>query len=116
MSANKLKKSIGKTVITLNDEILELQKEFKGVKEGGKISKKGERLVKAIKEKKDALKDTLTKLEEKPEYVVEEKLEKTVQMIRTNIQTAEIVLEENVVDKVEIEAARQNALVSVEEI
>ena len=116
MSANKLKKSIGKTVITLNDEILELQKEFKGVKEGGKISKKGERLVKAIKEKKDALKDTLTKLEEKPEYVVEEKLEKTVQMIRTNIQTAEIVLEENVVDKIEIEAARQNALVTVEEI
>ena len=43
MTSNQLKKSVGKTVIALSDEILELQQEFKGTKDGGKLSIKGEK-------------------------------------------------------------------------
>ena len=116
MTSNQLKKSVGKTVIALSDEILELQQEYKGTKDGGKLSIKGEKLKKAVEEKKNALKETLSKLEEKPEFIVEENLSKTVQLIKDNIETVERVLKESIVDQSEVEAVRTSAVESIKKL
>ena len=92
---SELKKSIGKTIIGLNDDILEFLKETRSVKEGEELSKKGESLKKSIGEKKKVLAETLEKLEDQPDYVTKEKLDKTVKMIKNNIETATKVIENN---------------------
>ena len=53
-TSNQLKKSIGRVIIKINSEILELQKEYQKVKSGGSLSKKGETPEKSVNEKKDA--------------------------------------------------------------
>ena len=117
MSSTELKKSIGKTIIGLNDDILEFLKENKSVKEGEDLSKKGEMLKKAIGEKKKVLAETLEKLEDQPDYVTKEKLDKTVKMIKNNIETAAKVIENNGgVIQNEIVDARENAVKSVSEV
>ena len=92
MSATKLKKSVGKIILKINSEILELQSEYKKSKDGTEKTKKADTLEKSVKEKKDALEKTLKELENRPNYVQEENMQKTVQMIRNNIETASAVL------------------------
>jgi hypothetical protein len=65
-SSNQLKKSIGRIVISINSELLELQQEFLKVKSGANVSKKGELLEKSVSEKKKALEDALHSLETRP--------------------------------------------------
>ena len=52
MSGVKLKKSIGKIILKINTEILDLQGEYYKQKEGDTLSKKGELLEKSVTEKK----------------------------------------------------------------
>ena len=80
MSATKLKKSAGKIVLKINEEILELQSEYNKSNDG--ITKKAEALDKSVKTKKEALKDALKELENRPDYVKEQNMEKTIQMIK----------------------------------
>ena len=84
-SSNQLKKSIGRVIIKINSEIIELQKEYKKVKSGGSLSKKGENLEKAVKEKKTALEEALQSFQARKEYVEQENFQKMVDMIKANI-------------------------------
>ena len=90
MSGNKLKKSIGRIILKINSEILDLQKEYSKIKDGGCLGRKGESLEKTIKDRKEALEKALSELESRPEYVIDEGLEKTVQMLKDNIETAKL--------------------------
>ena len=80
MSSTELKKSIGKIVIRINSESIDLLNEYKKVKEGGTLSNKGEVLQKGVIEKKKYLEEALTSLENKLEYVQTENLQKTLQL------------------------------------
>ena len=109
MSGVKLKKSIGKIILKINAEILELQGEYKKQKEGGTLSKKGELLEKGVIEKKEALESALKELENREAYIVEEHLEKTVQMIKDNLNTAATVLGKTEVSLSEVQTAQKEA-------
>ena len=118
--SNQLKKSLGRITIKINSEILELQPEQRKVKTGVPLSKKGEDLLKAIKEKKDALEDTLKYMEGRAGFIGEEGLEKTFQLVKDNIMTAGKVLEspseDEVVTESEVINAQQKASETIEEI
>ena len=117
-SSNQLKKSIGRVIIKINSEIIELQKEYKKVKSGGSLSKKGETLEKSVKEKKDALEAALQSFETRKEYVEQENFKKMVDMIKVNIATAAKVLEEgsDEVPETEVTDAQKQASEAIEEI
>ena len=119
-SSNQLKKSVGRIVININSEILELQKEYRKVKDSTSLSKKGELLEKSVLEKKEALEDALKCFQSKPGFIVQEKMEKTVQMISDNITTAEKVLkgpgDENEVSEENVTEAQKKATESIDEI
>ena len=109
-TSNQLKKSIGRIVISINSELLELQQESIKVKSGANVSKKGELLEKSVTEKKKALEDVLHSLETRPGYIVEEKMQKTVQMLKDNIKTASTVLEQsNEIPESEVNEAQKEA-------
>ena len=91
-TSNNVKKGCGKIIISINSELLELMSEYKKVKSGGQLSTKGTQLEKSIKQKKEALEEGLKGLDDKPDYVKSEKLEKTVKMLKCNISTANKVL------------------------
>ena len=88
-SSNQLKKSIGRIVITINSEILEFLVEKKKVKTGVPLSAKGTALQDAIKRKKETLEDALQGLEDRPDYIRQEQMEKTVKILKDNISTAQ---------------------------
>ena len=119
-SGNQLKKSIGRIIIRINSEILDLQQEYKKVKEGTALSTKGVNLEKNVKEKKEALEDALGSLEGRPDFVTKESMEKTVQMIKDNIATAEKVLkvpdEGDEVSESDINDAQKKASETIDEI
>ena len=117
----ELKKSIGKLIIKLSSEVLELLEEKrKHKKDKGDLSSKGQDLKRSIAEKKKALEDTLKDLEARTDYISEEKLEKYIRMIKVNIDTAKQVLEaDSDIDKIkesDIIKAKKEALETVEEI
>ena len=109
MSSTELKKSIGKIVIRINSESIDLLNEYKKVKEGGTLSNKGEVLQKGVIEKKKYLEEALTSLENKLDYVQTENLQKTLQLIKDSIETAETVLERSDINVKKIETANQDA-------
>ena len=119
-TGTSLKKSIGRIIMQLNSEILELLEEYKKVKTDVPLSRKGKALEEAVKNKKDALKDALDSLEKRAGYVNQENLEKFIDMIKVNIVTAEKALTEgsDKGEEVENEAtgARQTAEEAIEEI
>ena len=90
---SQIKISVGRTIFNINSEILELSEEYRRVKPGENLSKRGLELEKSIKKKKEGLEEALAGLESKQAMIVSEKLEKTVKMIRDNIETAKKVLE-----------------------
>ena len=86
---SELKKGIGKLIIKLNSEVLELIDEKK-VEEP---TLKGVELLKSVGDIKNALQAVLGDLENKPDLVRKEKTETYVKMIKDNITTASTVLE-----------------------
>ena len=111
----ELKKSIGKLIIKLSSEVLELLEEKrKHKKDKGDLSSKGQDLKRSIAEKKKALEDTLKDLEARTDYISEEKLEKYIRMMKVNIGTAKQVLEaDSDIDKIkesDIIKAKKEAL------
>ena len=78
MTTNELIKSIGKIVIDLNAEILDLLSEQKKTDEAGKMTKKGEQIGKNVKEKKKSLAADLESFESSPGLVKAENLQKTI--------------------------------------
>ena len=77
-------------------------------------------LEKNVKEKKEALEDALGSLEGRPDFVTKESMEKTVQMIKDNIATAEKVLkvpdEGDEVSESDINDAQKKASETIDEI
>ena len=119
-TANTLKKSIGKIIININSEILELLEEKKKVKDDVTLSKKGVDKENAVRKKKEALEDAIKGLEERPDYVAQEKMEKFVDMIKENIATAGKALsnsgEESDTLQIEAVGAQKTATATVETI
>ena len=83
-TSNFVKKNIGNLILSVNAEILELQKEFKRLGDSNNWSSKAEELEKSIKGKKDALEDFINRLEAKPDYVGKEGFEKSIKMMKTS--------------------------------
>ena len=118
-----LKKSIGRIIISINSEILELVEEYKKVKQHGiPLSKKGESRAAEVKKKKVALEEALKSIENRPGFVEQEKMEKLVDMMKKNIITAEKALnepnDEESSDNIQTEAsdAQKTASEAIEEI
>ena len=92
-SAADLKKNIGRLILKLNSDVLDLIVEYRKVKHNGDFSEKGKDLELSVTKKKVSLEKTLKMFESKPDFVKQEKLERFVSMVNTNISTAAKVLE-----------------------
>ena len=90
LSSNQIKKNVGKLILKVNGDILELQNEFG--KEASALSVKATRIKAEIDKNKEDLTKILENLEERSEFVQEKNLKKTVNMIRMNIDTIKKVL------------------------
>ena len=90
LSSNQIKKNVGKLVLKVNGDILELQKEFG--KEASALSVRATRIKTEIEKNEEVLIKILENLEERSEFVQEKNLKKTVNMIRMNIDTIKKVL------------------------
>ena len=119
-TSSQLKKTIGKLILNINSDILELQKEYKKNVEPESVKKKESELEEAVIDRKRVLQDIVDDLGGKPEYVKKEDLVKTVQMMKTSIDTASKVLEYNTkkeeVIASEIELVSNEASEAVEQI
>ena len=119
-TSSQLKKTIGKLILNINSDILELQKEYKKNVEPDSVKKKESELEEAVIDRKRVLQDIVDDLGGKPEYVKKEDLVKTVQMMKTSIDTASKVLEYNTkkeeVIASEIELVSNEASQAVEQI
>ena len=119
-TSSQLKKTIGKLILNINSDILELQKEYKKNVEPESVKKKESELEEAVIDRKRVLQDIVDDLGGKPEYVKKEDLVKTVQMMKTSIDTASKVLEYNTkkeeVIASEIELVSNEASDAVEQI
>ena len=93
--SSHLKKVVGKIVLQINSDLLDLTKEYKNVKEEAPLSVKGVRLEKEVENKKEDLVKILNNLNEDPKYSQDTNLDKTITMIKMNIDTASKVLELN---------------------
>ena len=93
--SSHLKKVVGKIVLQINSDLLDLTKEYKNVKEETPLSAKGVQLEKEVENKKDDLVKILNNLNEDPKYSRDKNLNKTLKMIKMNIDTASNVLESN---------------------
>ena len=114
---SELKKGIGKLIIKLNSEVLELIEE----KKAAEPTLKGVELLKSVGDIKNALQAVLGDLENKPDLVRKEKTETYVKMIKDNITTASTVLEvksDNVgkIDTAAIVTAKKDASDTVFEV
>ena len=96
-SANQLKKSIGKTVITLNSDILELHQIYKKFRSSTPkdLSEKEIALETKVKKSYNGLKEAVVKLESRPEYINSEGLDKLLKLMTTTIESAETLFGSN---------------------
>ena len=90
---NHLKKVVGKIVLQINSDLLDLSKEYKNVKEEAPLSAKGVRLEGEVEKMKNELEKILNNLNEDPKYSRDPDLGKTFALIKSNIDTASKVLE-----------------------
>ena len=90
---NHLKKVVGKIVLQINSDLLDLSKEYKNVKEEVPLSAKGVRLEGEVEKMKNELEKILNNLNEDPKYSRDPDLGKTFALIKSNIDTASKVLE-----------------------
>ena len=92
-TSDVVKKNIGNLVLSVNSEILDLQKEFKRLGDSNNWSSKADELENSVKEKKEALEDLIKRLEAKPGYVDKEKFQKLLETMKTSVNSADKVLE-----------------------
>ena len=92
-TSDAVKKNIGNLVLSVNSEILDLQKEFKRLGDSNNWSSKADELEISVKEKKEALEDFINRLEAKPGYVDKEKFQKLLKTMKTSVNSADKVLE-----------------------
>ena len=115
-SAIELKKNIGKTVIKLNSDILELLHIFK---KGKSSSDKDLALETRVKNSKNSLKETVLKLESQPDYIKSEGLTKLIKLMSTSIETADTLFETNKgyeeISEEEVKATQDLAKKSIED-
>ena len=91
--ATELKKNIGRVIVKINSEVLDLIVEYRKIKHNGEFSDAGKNLEESVKKKKINLENTLAKLELRAEFIKQEKMEKFIKMVKTNIETAGRVLD-----------------------
>ena len=92
-STLELKRKVGDLVISLNSDVLELQKIFSKVKDGDYSQLSSSELLKKskVEEHKTILEKGVKQLESTPEYVKEEKLEKFIKMMKVTIDNVNMV-------------------------
>ena len=124
-TAKSVTKVVGKIVLKLNSDLLDLIKEYKNAKEEVPLSVKGVQLQESIDKQKKELEEILKNFEDGPDFLDEQKSTKTLAMIKMNIDTANKVLESNgplegkeAMDKFQgsIEESRQGALNVMKEV
>ena len=117
-SSNQFKKNVGKIILKLNSEILELQNE-RGP-EATATTVKVQSTIANIEKCHQALSKSLHNLKDKPDFIARNNLEKTVQLIELNIDTAKRVLgEDGDVEKIreeDIEKSKEEASKTIREV
>ena len=93
--AKSVTKVVGKIVLKLNSDLLDLLKEYKNAKEEVPLSVKGVQLQESIDKQKKELEEILKNFKDGHNYLDEQKSTKTLAMIKMNIDTANKVLESN---------------------
>ena len=89
--STRIQHSVGKIIFQINTETLELLDEYKKSKSGRPLSARGGELQKAIKVKQEALEEALKSLVTSDNSG---RLEKTIKMLKNNIETARKVLDD----------------------
>ena len=92
-SVNEIKKSIGHIVPKANLDILDLQKGYKKLEDGGSLSMWEIEEEKSLKEKMDGLKAGIDNLEGREGYVENGKLEKLLKMMKMTLETGTTILD-----------------------
>ena len=77
---NHLKKVVGKIVLQINSDLLDLSKEYKNVKEEAPLSAKGVWLEGEVEKMKNELEKILKNLNEDPKYSQDKNLTKLLKL------------------------------------
>ena len=88
------KKRVGRVILTLNSDVLTLQKQYKKLKEGTNLTQADQKLEESALACLKQLKSELLQLDKEADYVKHNKLENYHKMIKTTIETAQSVLED----------------------
>ena len=96
-SAIELKKSIGKAVMQINSDMLALQQVYRKVKPSAdkELNKKDCALETKVKNLYNGLKETVAKLNSKPDYVKSEGFDKMIKLMTTTLETADMLFDSN---------------------
>ena len=117
-SSNQIKKNVGRIILKLNSEILELQNE-RGT-EASSTTVKVQSTIANIETCRQALTKTLLDLKDRPDFIALNNLEKTVHLMELNIDTAKRVLgEDGDVKKIreeDIEKSKEEASKTIREV
>ena len=96
----QFKARLGQTIISLNEDVLLLQKSYRSLKEAESNSKKKESVIKStdeiegrVKEKKKILENAQTYLTENPDSMDEKRYNKYIKLLTTTLKTTEQCLE-----------------------
>ena len=118
--SSSIKSYVGKIVLQINTEILDLLGEYKKVKTGTPLSSKGTDLEQKVKTGKEALEEVLIALEAQEEEALVQNFKKTIKMLKKNIETAIKVLAEGIngqaVPENKIVEAKDEAVKVLEEL
>ena len=117
-SPNDFKKSIGRLVLLVNADTLELQKVFRRVKDGGaNLSTVEQGREKVFKERIAGLEGALESLAKKPDTVKRESFERYINMMKTTVESANTVMSGNFdITEDTLEDVQKEAKTCVEEI
>ena len=87
------KKRVGGAILKINSDVLALQKGYKKLKDGVKLSAAEEKLEKSVSSGVLDLEKDLSFLEENDKYVKENSIENYIGIIKTTVDTAHNVLD-----------------------
>ena len=92
-STLELKRKVGDLVLSVNSDVIELQKVSSKLKDGNNSQLTEAELFKKnkVEEHKSILEKGVKQLESKPEYVKEEKLEKVIKMMKVTIDNVNMI-------------------------
>ena len=111
--STRIQHSVGKIVFQINTETLELLEEYKKSKSGKPLSARGGELQKAVKSKQEALEEALKSLVSSDNSG---KLEKTIKMLKNNIETAKKILDDEYDGKSVEEKTIQDAQIEAKKV